>query len=323
MLQKINAALEKILPLLTPSSVAIGILLGGKLAPYVYLTPWIFAFMTFAGSLGSSFQELAKVLTRPLPLLVNLLVLHLLMPLVAWGAGSIFYPDDGYAVTGFILAAAIPTGITSMLWVSIYRGSVPLTLSIILIDTLFSPLIVPASLSLLLGTSVEMDTSAIMRGLFYMIVLPSVLGMLVTQWSKGKATTALAPRIAPFSKVGLGVVVAINSSVVAPYLAQPDGKLLAMALLLLLLASSGYLVGWGLGKLCKWERDVTVTLTFNCGMRNITAGAVLAASYFAPPVALPVVLGMLFQQSLASLFGSFLQRVEKEKHVPAIRDTAS
>lgn len=322
MLQKMNAALEKIMPLLTPASVAIGVLLGGKLAPYAYLTPWIFAFMTFAGSLGTNFQELARVVSRPQPLLVNLLVLHMLMPLVAWGAGSFFYPGDANAITGFILAAAIPSGITSILWVSIYRGSVPLTLSIILIDTLLSPLIVPASLILFLGTSVELDIPAMMQGLFFMIVLPSLLGMLVTQWSKGKAKKVLAPKIAPFSKAGLGVVVAINSSVVAPYLAKPDEELLAMAVLVLLVASMGYLLGWGCGKLCRWERDVIVTLTFNSGMRNISAGAVLAVSYFAAPVALPVVLGMLFQQMLASFFGYFLQRLEKQKHVPGVQKTA-
>lgn len=47
---------------------------------------------------------------------------------------------------------------------------------------------------------------------------------------------------------------------------------------------------------------------FSGGMRNISAGAVLAVSYFPPAVAVPVVLGMLFQQTLASIYGFAINR---------------
>jgi len=43
-------------------------------------------------------------------------------------------------------------------------------------------------------------------------------------------------------------------------------------------------------------------MTFNCGMKNLSAGAVLAIAYFPPPVALPAIIGMIFQQLLASIF---------------------
>lgn len=312
-LVKLNKALEKVMPILTPGSVAIGVLLSSHLQPYAFLSPWVFAFMTFAGSLGSGFSEFAKVVTRPLPLLVNLAILHVLMPLVAWAVSSLLYPDDPSIVTGFILAAVIPTGITSFLWASLNRGNIALTLSIILIDTMLSPFVVPFCMSLLQGAKVEMDTGAMMQGLFFMIVLPSLVGMALNQLSAGKVKTTLAPRLAPFSKLGMGLVVAVNSSVVAPYLVRIDLKLLGTAALVLLLASLGYILGWLIAKSFRWKRDVIVTLTFNSGMRNISAGAVVAISYFPAPVALPVVLGMLFQQMLASVFGHFLRVIEKEK----------
>ncbi|MFP3513622.1 bile acid:sodium symporter family protein, partial [Peribacillus sp. SIMBA_075] len=43
---------------------------------------------------------------------------------------------------------------------------------------------------------------------------------------------------------------------------------------------------------------------------------VIATSYFPAAVALPVVLGMLFQQTLASTFGKFLEIVEKRPTHP-------
>jgi bile acid:Na+ symporter, BASS family len=47
---------------------------------------------------------------------------------------------------------------------------------------------------------------------------------------------------------------------------------------------------------------------YNSGMRNISAGAVIAITYFPAPVAIPVIVGMLFQQVLASLVGSVLDK---------------
>jgi predicted Na+-dependent transporter len=43
-------------------------------------------------------------------------------------------------------------------------------------------------------------------------------------------------------------------------------------------------------------------------MRNISAGAVIATTYFPPQVAVPVVVGMLFQQVLASFSGYLTNR---------------
>jgi predicted Na+-dependent transporter len=48
-------------------------------------------------------------------------------------------------------------------------------------------------------------------------------------------------------------------------------------------------------------------------MRNISAGAVIAITYFPAAVAVPVVVGMLFQQILASLNGYFLNRYYNKK----------
>jgi hypothetical protein len=87
------------------------------------------------------------------------------MPLWAWGVGHIAFQGDILTITGIVLSMVIPTGVTSVIWVSIYKGNIPLTLSIILIDTILSPVIVPYFLSLLIGEKVEMDFLGIMQGL--------------------------------------------------------------------------------------------------------------------------------------------------------------
>lgn len=57
-----------------------------------------------------------------------------------------------------------------------------------------------------------------------------------------------------------------------------------------------------------------VSMMYGTGMRNISAGAVIAAAYFPGEVMFPVMIGTLFQQVLAALFGKLLaQKKEKQE----------
>lgn len=229
MLQKVNQILEKMMPLITPLSVLIGVVLATFFIHFTEWVPWIFAFMTFTGALSSSFQSLKRAITNPVPMLVVLFILHFFMPAWAWGIGHLVFENDPLTITGLILAVIIPTGITSFIWVSMKQGNITLTLSVILIDTMISPFIVPYSLTFFTGGNVEMDIWSMMKGLFFMIVLPSILGMVVNHLMKGKSKEILTPKLAPFSKIGLALVVMINSAEVAPFLLDINRELILIA----------------------------------------------------------------------------------------------
>lgn len=308
MLQLLNKVLLKFMPIMTPISVVIGIVFTENLSPFVFLVPWLFAFMTFSGSLSSKFGDLKTVLRYPRPLFVCLLILHVIMPLVALAVGNIAYHNDPYTIIGLVLAFLIPTGVSSVVWVTIYKGNIVLTLSIIIIDSLISPFIVPAALHLFFGTTVHMNGTEIMQGLLWMIVLPSILGMLLNEATKGKIDVSLSPKLAPFSKICLGAVVGLNGAAIAPYFKELNSKLLFMVATVFLLACLGYAISLLIAKLLKEETSIQIALMYNSGMRNISAGAVIAITYFPAPVAIPVIIGMLFQQILASFTGSLWSR---------------
>ncbi len=314
MLNRLNRILEKFMPLLTPMSVVIGVILTVWLTQLTFIVPWIFAFMTFSGSLNANFYDLKRVFLRPKSIFVCFFILHVVMPLIALGVGNLFFRGDPYTVTGLVLSFVIPTGIISLIWVSIYKGNVALTLSIILLNTMLSPLIITYSLELLVGSNMQIDQWGMMSGLFWMIVVPSIVGMLINQLTKGGVKQSLSPKLAPFTKIGLGLVVAINSAAVAPYLADVSWKLISIIVTVLFLAALGYLIGWLVSKfIFHWKYEDLVAVTFNSGMRNISAGAVIAITFFPPQVSIPVISCMLIQQLLASCSGYLLNRFSKNE----------
>ncbi|MCZ1269526.1 bile acid:sodium symporter family protein, partial [Paenibacillus tundrae] len=76
MLQALNVRLNRIMPLITPISIIIGVLCGSLLSSYTFLSPWLFAFMTFAGSISLGIRDFVNVLKKPFPLFVCLFILH-------------------------------------------------------------------------------------------------------------------------------------------------------------------------------------------------------------------------------------------------------
>lgn len=315
MLNRFNQFIEKWMFLVTPCCLAVGVLfpsVAGLGVPYV---PIVFAFMTFIGGLKSSFRDIAEVFRKPLPLLLSLVMLHVALPALACGLGRLLFPENMNVVTGMVLEFAVPTAVVGLMWVSIYHGNSPLSLSLVIVDTLLAPFIIPLTLRILVGSNVQIDPSQMMLELLFMIALPALLAMLLNQFSKGRVKQTWPSRLAPFSKLCLIFVVTSNSSEVAPYIRHMNAERFLVAGSILLLAASGYALGWLLAALFRQNHSITVSMIYGSGMRNISAGAVIASAYFPPEVVFPVMIGTLFQQILAALFGMLVSRKQRSTSV--------
>ncbi|TDQ33731.1 bile acid:sodium symporter family protein [Aureibacillus halotolerans] len=313
MLDRLNRSLEKALPFLTPVAVILGVLFSGFFSIYVPLVPFIFSFITFASTLAISPSDLTKIVKHPLPIIVSLGIIQGILPLLAYLVGHLFFSNDVNTMTGLVLAFAIPTGIVSLMWVSIFNGSRSLTLAIILANMIISPFVLPLTLNLLFGGQIAMDTFGVMEGLVYMVVLPSAAGIFVNFLRKGK-TMWMSKRFAPFSKLCLLVVIMINGSIAAPYFKDVNGMVVELFFVVLALAITGYFLGLGFSKWLSFSSETAISVMFNCGMRNIGVGAAIAVVYFPPAVSLPVIIGALFQQIVAALAGRMVSKRLNKTH---------
>lgn len=299
------------MPILTPVSLIVGILLGSHISHYVYLVPFIFAFMTFVSSLSLNVKSMRTFLAHPLFVIAVLVYIHVLMPLIAIGSSHLLF-DDAHIQLGFILAMAIPTGVTSFVWISMCRGEAALGLTIILIDTLLSPILVPLTLKIFAGETIHIDNVGLMLDLLWMIVLPSLFGMLLNEVTKGRLKASWGPKLAPFSKMSIFFIVMLNGSVTTPLFHDFTWRLLGIMLAVFMMAVLGYGLALLIGKYVFKRYDLMTTFMYTGGMRNISVGAVVASTYFSSSVVLPVVMGMLFQQLFASLFSRVILHQKKE-----------
>ena len=299
------------MPLLTPAGLVAGILLAERIEALNSIVPFLFAFITFSNSLKCRAGELKNVVLHPLPAAAALAVLHGLMPCCALVLGRLLFPDNPYFVTGMVIQFLIPTAVMTIIWVSIYGGNLPLTLGIVLADTFISPFLVPPVLRLLVGTRVEIDSLGIMLDLIYMVLIPAAAAMLLNEAlarRQRKFNPKAAMALTAASKLMLMFVIAINSSKLAIFVDNFSWQVLMVCLVILAMILFNYLLALGIARLLRLERDSTIAFAYNCSMRNISLGAVIAAQYFPGDVLLPVMVSVLFQQILAAAAGSLMDR---------------
>lgn len=318
MLRSLNSFIEKRMAIVTPLCVLAGVVFPGITGKWLPLVPLIFAFMTFIGGLKSSVSELIGVIRKPLPLLLSLLSLHVIVPLLALLVGHLLFPGNDNVITGMVLEFVVPSAVVGLMWTSIYHGSSPLILSLVIIDTILAPFSIPLTLRILLGQIVHIDAAGMMRELLLMIAVPAVLAIVLNEVTHGYTRRVLPAKLAIVSKFCLILVVSANASRISSYVRNLSSRDLLIALAILLIAASGYAIGWMFAGLLHQKYEVKAAMIFGCGMRNINAGAVIAGSYFPAEVMFPVMVGTLFQQILAATYGTLLTHGTKTTKVEEI-----
>ena len=248
---------------------------------------------------------------HPRPVITVFLLLHVVMPLIALGAGNLLFPDAPLFTMGLILEYSIPTAVASLMWASMSGGSTTLTLSILLLDTILSPVVVPLTLRVLVGSVVKMDAAGMMGDMLIMVGIPAILAMALYDGTHSRVAKTVKPVLDPFAKLGLLVVIVANATNCAPFLRQLNGTLALVILATVVLCLFGYFLGFWVGVIQKEPFSTAMSMAVNTGMRNTSVGGVLAAQYFPPEVIFPVAFTPLFLQISVATVTRILLRTSR------------
>ena len=306
-LLKTNQVMDRLMPVMTPLSVALGLLFPGfflPLRPYVIL---LFGIMTFSGALKLTAVELGSAVKSPAPILLFFFSTHVLMPLAALFLSSQFIKDTD-VIAGFVLLFAGPTAVSGFIWSAIYKGDKALGLSLILLDTMLAPLVVPGTLSILMGAKVAMDISGIAVSLIFMVVVPTIIGVALNETSRGAIPQKICPAVDPFAKFCLMLVIAANSAAIAHILKLDDPLLWKTGVLCLFLTVSSFLLARLNGIAAKCDNEKTAALVIAGGLRNNSAVMTIAVTFLPESAVLPTLMSIILQQSIAAIMGRLIIR---------------
>jgi BASS family bile acid:Na+ symporter len=125
-----------------------------------------------------------------------------------------------------------------------------------------------------------------MRTILLTVLLPLLVGLLVRRaWTEG---TELSARLAPpVATLAIALICSYAVAVNQERIAQLGLQLFAVVVVVNAL---GYLLGWVLGGIYRFDHARRIALTIEIGMQNAGMGVVLALAHFSPETALPGVL---------------------------------
>ncbi|WP_246096594.1 bile acid:sodium symporter family protein [Paenibacillus sinopodophylli] len=307
-----NRYFEKWMFILIPGSLVLGFLFASQLQPFIQSVPYLFAYITLTMAIGCGLDQLRVVMKRPGIMALTFLIAHVLSPLAAYGLGILAFGADSPYVVGLVLFTIIPIGVSTVLWVGMSGGSVPLMLAMVVLDSALSPLVVPAGIHLFFKSAVEVKAGPIVMDLLIIIVLPTIIGVALNYFSRARIQQVVAPYTSPLSKLFFVAVVALNASAIAPHLDKLKQDIAVLVPLVIVLVGLCYAFGY-IGTAALRNNEQQITVSYATGMRNISLGIVLALGYFSPLAAVPVVLSILIQQPLATVHHYVLQKLNKGK----------
>ena len=305
--QKINYRLERMLPFLVPFGAAIGFLLPSVFVTLRHFVPYLFAVMTFSGALKLRTAELAAAVKNPVPIVLFFIAAHILMPVITMFVSSFFLSNND-VVAGFVVLFSAPTAVSGFIWVSILKGDMALCLTLVLLDTLLAPVIMPGTVAVLMGTKVAINMSGIVVSLLLMVVIPTILGVAINETSKGKFPGVICPYLDPCSKITLMMVIAANTASVAPGIRLTDPFLWKVAVICIILIAVGFLLAKITAVIGRYNREKSVTLIISGGLRNNSAVATILVAFFPEAAVLPALLGIVFQQIIAAIAGKIMAK---------------
>jgi len=299
---KFNHYLERLIPVTTPFSIVIGFLLPfvfSALKPYVML---LFGIMTFSGALKLRAAELGKSVRNPAPILLFFASAHVLMPVIAMFVSSRLFANND-VVSGFVLLFSGPTAVSGFIWVLILKGDMALCLTLILLDTILAPIVVPGTTAVLMGAKTAMDMSGIALSLLFMVVIPTIIGVTVNETSKGKIPAAICPYFDPFAKICLMLVIAANAAIAAPAIKLTNPLIWQVGLLVITLTSAGFLIMKLITVLARCRSPKDITMIISGGLRNNSAVMTIAVAFSPEAAVLPTLMSIIVQQSIAAIMG--------------------
>jgi bile acid:Na+ symporter, BASS family len=264
---------------------------------------WFFAATMFALGVVLEPREFVDTLRRPRELGLGLLTQYSVMPLLGFLAAYLSGLEPAVAL-GFVIVGCAPGAMASNVIVYLAGGAVAFSVTLTSLATVLSPLLTPALVKWLGGVFLPIPFWPMMQTIVLTVLLPLVAGMTFKRFA-GPAG-ARARRLAPVVAV-VAIVVIIGYAVAAnqPYLLGVGALLFA---LVAVVNGLGYVAGWFLGRLYRFDASHRMALTIEVGMQNAGLGVALALRHFSPETALPGVLFATWCILTAAAATMFLKR---------------
>ena len=259
-------------------------------------------------------KDFKILLQKPLDILIGSLAQFTIMPLIAWSLTRIFHLDP-FLSEGVILVGCCPGGVSSNIMSFLCKGDVAYSVGMTTVSTVLSPILTPALVYLLAGTSIDVDAIGMFKNILMVTLLPVTLGCIFNYaFSKKSYFQDLQAVMPGISVICLAMIVGGVIFQVHPQLRENGLNLLLLTLAVVFFHNGlGYLLGYTVGRIFGFSTAKKRTISIEVGMQNAGMATVLASNFFAPLAVIPCAISCAYHSISGTLLANFFLWMDRKK----------
>ena len=215
---------------------------------------------------------------------VTQLINFLIIPLLGFGLGQLFFADQPYTAFGLLLIAVLPTSGMTISWTGFAKGNTQVAVKMTIIGLILGTILTPFYGLLLMGKTVSIPLLKTIKQISLVVLIPLVLG-LVTQlvlrrgFGEAKFNKDIKPNFPKISLIGvLGIIFVAMSLKAQDIIGNPMSVVQLVPALLLF-----YTVNYSMTSLIGrkfFSRENAVALVYGSVMRNLSVALAIAMTVF-------------------------------------------
>lgn len=273
--------------------------LGGTMKPFT--KPLIFGAM-FVMGIRQDFGSFLSSIKEFRAILFCLLCSFVVMPLLGYGIGKLFFSGDPLMFTGVMISSAVSTTMVSaIVWTGITKGNESMAMVLAIITSIACVFAAPFILYISLKATISIPIVKMIKDLFLIIILPVIISQIIRHSIKldyGKLSTV--------SKV-LGQVIILSVILMATSTPKGFGPMViasvTCAAVLQYLAISFFSY-----KASRFftNKGNAVAVMYCSSQKALSTAALISMSYFDPATSIYVLIYHIFQQIMGQVTARFL-----------------
>ena len=245
------------------------------------------------------FKEIKKM---PGAVLMGAALQYTVLPLSAFGIGRLLQLEPALAV-GLIVVGCCPGGTASNVITFLARGHLALSIVMTTVSTMAAIIATPLLTQGLAGAYLPVDGWGLFMTTVKTVLIPVVLGVFINyKFPDIGKKLALAGPVA-----SVLAIVFISGSIVAQSADTVAANALRLTAAAGLLHIIGFIVGYLVARIFRYDKAVARTVSIETGMQNGGLAAVLAKQNFptSPLTAVPAVFSSVMQTLIGGLLAAY------------------
>lgn len=206
------------------------------------------------------------------------------MPLLGWGLGVVFFADAPALRLALLLTGLLPTSGMTISWTGMAKGNMPAAVKMTVLGLVAGSLLAPLYLEAMLGAVIEVPLAQVTMQIALVVFLPMLLGhltqrALVARHGRDRFDKELKQRFPPWSTLGVLGIVFVSMALKAPDILRAPQALLGLVPPLLLLYVLNFALAVTVGRLA-FNRGDAIALLYGTVMRNLSIALAIAVGVF-------------------------------------------